>query len=88
MGLFGCLQEWDDVVDLYLDEVLLTVDATALQDKFRQVLDALNWTRPPSHEDAELLLQQNPPRVLSRALKGLDNTPVEYSTIFSKLFDN
>ena len=64
------------------------MDTPRLADSFRRVLDVLDWPRPSPRvvdEGAELLLLQNPPKVIAQALKGPDNTPVDYLEAFRTL---
>ncbi len=89
MGFGGCLQEWDDIVDLYLPGALLDLDAPTLQDKFCRALDGLEWPQPQQQvirDAAETLLQQNSnPTKLEWILKGPDNTPADYLQVFRDL---
>ena len=90
MGLFGCLQSWEKSVDLYFSEVVTTIDAKTLQEKFCQVLEELHWSLPPLDvisSFAVSLLQEESPMIES-TLKGPNCTPVDYCQTFEKVFQN
>ena len=73
MGFYGCLQNWNKVINFCLERALTTVDAPHLADNFHRILDVLHWKQPSPRvvdESAKLLLQQNPPKVVATALKG------------------
>ncbi len=84
----GCLQPWNEAVDLYVGQVTATIDAHLVLETYRRALEALNLPLPPvgiAVAAIEILLQKNPPRVLADTLKGPDNVSWDYRQVFATL---
>ncbi len=89
MGTTGCLQPWEERVDVYGTQVQANISVLIIQEMYHRVLTDLNLPLPRADIGAavDLMLQQNPPSVISASLKGPDNTPWDYRRVFVALVD-